>query len=625
MVQAGSLVSVLTVLWLCAACQAVRIDTVSGVVTIIGEQNGDEAGFSVAGVGDVNGDGFGELLIGAPGATADGRQEAGKAYLIFGSDSLPSTIQLPPDPNEGVTFLGAADFDRAGQSVARAGDINGDGNADFLIGAPGADPSGRTDAGRAYLVFGTSTLPDEVDLSSFIALTNISGANAEDQAGFWVAPAGDIDEDGLDDVLIGAPNAQMDDGTRVGKAYLIYGSTDLRLFVDLSNLAGEGTQFIGVESGEQAGASVTGLGDVNRDGDFDILIGAPGGDVDSLQDAGASYLVFGGGQRFGASFDLADLTGSSGLVFENIDNALASSGQFVSAAGDVDGDKFPDFLISAPGVQVGEVAGAGAAFLIFGRSQFPDSAGTLSVDNPVDVVFTGTGINDMTGHSVAGVGFFNNDRFADLLIGAFDADVDGDDSAGKAFLVLGDDNLSGVIELQEGASGVTVLEGEAAGDQFGASVNSAGDVDGDRSSDIIIGAPAARGGNGAAYLLFGEPATSFQLQLDGPDFIVQQNQGTFAASLVLSNGFTENVTNDANWAVTPSTVATVSTPGVVQALQVSSDQQATVTVSFEFEGETLTAEKQIDVIAQAPSPKSCFPSAAVLALMGVAAVRSLRN
>jgi FG-GAP repeat len=177
------------------------------------------AGTSVAGTGDVNGDGIDDVTIGARGANPNGTG-SGRAYVVFGTDEgFPAELELADllaanggDGTQGFVLNGVADSDQAGQTVAGMGDINGDGIDDVLLNAPFADPNG-TSSGQVYVVFGTDTgFPAELELSDLLAANGGDGTQgfalngaAFDQAGYSIAWARDINDDGIDDILIGAP------------------------------------------------------------------------------------------------------------------------------------------------------------------------------------------------------------------------------------------------------------------------------------------------------------------------------------------------------------------------------------------------------------------------------------
>ena len=236
---------------------------------LVGEANGDLAGWSVDWASDVTGDGTDHVIVGARLHDTAG-DDAGAAYLVEASTSGVTNLA-----NANVTFLGVEAGDNAGFAVAGLGDVDGDGVDDVGVGAPLSDEAG-TDAGTGYIAFGSGSLSGVVDLANVGG--QIRGEGAGDRLGWSVASAGDVDDDGRDDLLLGAPNQ---DGA--GAAYLVYGSSTAGQF-GAAKLQSE-------EPGDMAGFSVAGAGDTDGDGLSDVLVGAPG--RDTHPDAGATYLLFG--------------------------------------------------------------------------------------------------------------------------------------------------------------------------------------------------------------------------------------------------------------------------------------------------------------------------------------------
>ena len=431
---------------------------------IFGGASSDNAGVSVAGAGDVNGDGYDDLLIGAPLNAASGPSSPsapGAAYVLFGTAAGYGGLTLasltPPFiSTQGFKIQGAAGGDSAGFAVAAAGDVNGDGYADILVGANHND-SGGADAGAAYLIYGKASGFGLVDLATLSAADGVKfqGAAAGDLAG-RVSSAGDINHDGYADILIGATRNDSA-GSDAGAAYLIYGkAAGFGALVDLAGLsAADGFKIQGAPWVNGAtGAGVSSAGDVNGDGYDDIVIGAPGnGDAGTV--AGAAYVIFGKAGGFGTVLDLSTLTATQG--FEIIgDLASDRAGLSVSAAGDVNGDGYADILIGANGHGTG--VDAGAAYVIFGKA---DGFGTIDLSSlsPRDgFIIQGDTAGDLTG-TVSAAGDINNDGYDDILVGAPRNDVGGTD-AGAAYVIFGRPN-----------------PGLATADSFAVNENAAGSFD----------------------------------------------------------------------------------------------------------------------------------------------------
>ncbi|MFZ3117457.1 MAG: hypothetical protein WA159_03980, partial [Variovorax sp.] len=270
---------------------------------INGQASSDYSGYSVASAGDVNGDGLDDLIVGAINADPNGASNAGRSYVVYGRTSgtvVNVSALTAGSSSDGFVINGEAGSDNAGWSVASAGDVNGDGLGDLIVGAPTSDPSGTSNAGRSYVVFG-QTGGAAIQLSSLTAGTGsgfvINGQCANDASGTSVSSAGDINGDGLDDLLVGVKAADPASGTDAGRTYVVFGQTGTTA-IDLSALnAGNSTQGFainGASTGDGSGGAVSSAGDVNGDGFDDLLIGASNGDPSAGSNAGRSYVVFGG-------------------------------------------------------------------------------------------------------------------------------------------------------------------------------------------------------------------------------------------------------------------------------------------------------------------------------------------
>ncbi|NCC53328.1 MAG: choice-of-anchor D domain-containing protein, partial [Spartobacteria bacterium] len=482
-----------------------------------------------------------KIGLGLAGALVMTAGVAGAGVIVGPpGDPLPPLVTLTNswlDGTNGVLFTGAVAGDNAGCSVSGAGDVNGDGFDDFLIGAYRASPPDYWLAGETYLVFGTSWgLPAWIELTnSFFNGTNgvriIGAANV--RSGYSVSGAGDVNGDGFDDILIGAPDANA--------AYLVFGRSVFASSVIMSNAWLNGTngvRFAGAKSGDYAGRSVSGAGDVNGDGYADLLIGAYGADPFGQLGAGETYLVFGRGDGFPSAVTLTNtwLDGTNGVLFAGA-KLSDGSGFAVGSAGDVNGDGLADFLIGANLADPSGKDAAGETYLVFGRTNGFPSAATLTntwLDGINGALFTGAAANDSSGWSVGGAGDVNGDGVDDLLIGALFADPSARSAAGETYLVFGRTNgFPSAAPLTNswlnGANGV-VFAGAAADDRSGYSVRGAGDVDGDGLDDLLIGAiwasSSGPGEAGESYLVYGRtnalpsPVTLTGAWLDGTNGVL---------------------------------------------------------------------------------------------------------
>jgi hypothetical protein len=438
-----------------------------------GERTGDRAGWSVTGVGDVNGDGVDDVAVAAPRSDRPG-QNAGTVYLFYGPVNPADLDTADAD----ATFLGEAAGDHAGFAVAPAGDLDGDGNDDVLIGAPFSDVGG-TSSGAVYVVTG-GDLSGTQSLSG--ATGRLVGVDSGDRVGWSVDS---VNATGGNGIVIGAPTA---DGAAdaSGLVYVVEGSRAL----STTNVTDANLTLVGQESGERAGTAVAGVGDVDDDGSPDLLVGAPG-TSQAENSTGTAYL-------------LANVTDRSGTIalsnataeFEGTDGGDQAG--FAVAGGDVNGDGVDDLVVGAPTASVGD-ADDGAVYIVHGNASLQ---GTVALAD-ADVVLGGEGPNDRAGWSVAVPGDVNADGAADVLVGAPYNDSS-HANAGAGYLLYG--TRLGQTQSLESAPAKFVGEGE--GDLAGLSVAGAGDVDGDGSSDLLVGAPFndSHRNAGAAYLVYGRTA-----------------------------------------------------------------------------------------------------------------------
>lgn len=392
--------------------QTIACDTCK-VCVFTGQAMNDLFGNSVSEAGDVNNDGYTDLIIGAD-LNDDGGINAGRAYVFSGLDCESLYV-----------FTGEAANDYFGKSVSGAGDVNNDGYDDLIVGASGNDAGGNT-AGRAYVYSGqTGGL-----------LYTFTGVAEFDQFGFSVSGAGDVDNDGYADLIVGAYRNDAG-GSEAGRVYVYSGQTGLLLHI-----------FTGEVAGDKFGTTVSGAGDVDNDGYADLIVGA------SYNDAG--------GGLAGRAYVYSGQTGTLLHTFTG-EAELNRFGNSVSGAGDVDNDGYADLIIGAFKNGAGG-SEAGRAYVYSGQT------GVLLY------TFTGEAAADFFGYSVSGAGDVNNDGYADLVVGAYQNDAAVTD-AGRTYVYSG----------QTGAL-LCIFDGEAEGDNLGRSVSGAGDVDNDGYADLVFGA-----------------------------------------------------------------------------------------------------------------------------------------
>lgn len=412
-------------------------------------------GTSLAFTGDVDGDGFNDLLVGAPNHDT-AALDAGRAELFRGTrDGVSATASW--------TWTGTTDFQRTGAAVAFAGDVNGDGRTDAVIGVPGYS-NGQLNEGRVLVFLATGSPGTPLELGPvFTFESNVANA----RLGESVAAAGDLNGDGFADLVAGAP------GTAEGQ------SERGALYVFLGHGLGQGgyplalnRYVLGPAASAQFGHSVAGVGDVNRDGLSDVLIGAPG--VSNGESGeGRAYLYLG---NFALGLD------PTAAWTDEANSASASFGFAVTAAGDVDADGYADFLVGAPGFQA--ASSGGRAYLYRGRSASPPVV-------PSPQTLDGGQANARFGASVAFAGDVNSDGFSDVAFGA----PIYNSGAGRLTVHIG--TSSGLNTAPDDA-----YVG-AAGAQLGAGLGPCGDLDGDGFSELCAGEPAFNNGDGQLLIYVG--------------------------------------------------------------------------------------------------------------------------
>jgi hypothetical protein len=411
----------------------------------------------------------------------------------------------------GFVIRGADSNDQSGASVAGAGDVNGDGLRDLIIGAYLADASGNVQAGESYIVFGKADTAaiELADVANGIGGFVIRGDDAHTWLGFDVSAAGDVNGDGLADVILGAPYSGPAMPDAPSESFIVFGKVDTAevLLADLASGTG-GFVIRGANHGELTGMSVSRAGDVNNDGLADFIIGAPEADANGPC-SGESYVVFGKVDTAPVDLQADVIDGDGGFVIRGVD-ADDRSGEHVARAGDVNGDGFGDLFVGAPEAAPDGVFRGGMCYVVFGKTGSDDVelADIVAGQGGFSIV-SGWGGQLYVGSSLGGGGDVNGDGLDDVLIGLPFRDANGEPDSGESFVVFG--KVDGApISLREdvvhGLGGFNI-RGTDRFEESGASVSSAGDVNGDGLRDLIVGAwKASPGGNVAAgrgYVVYG--------------------------------------------------------------------------------------------------------------------------
>ena len=493
----------------------------SGTLNLTNEFDGENAflisgidedaqlGRSVSDAGDLNGDGMADLIVGDP--------DLERSYVVFGgADVSTGVLSLPNlDGMNGFEIDGSSS-NYFGQSVSEAGDFNGDGVSDVVIGAPYA---GNSSSGESFVVFGGANVggTGSLDIASLDGSNGfvLNGIDDDDYSGGSVSSAGDFNNDGTPDIIIGALGASPGGNAAAGETYIVFGGAGVGSngSFDLAALNGSnGFVINGIAAADISGSSVSAAGDVNGDGVPDVIIGAPFADANSNTNAGQSYIVFGGaGVGSSGALNLSTLNGTNGFVINGID-AGDNAGTSVSTAGDVNGDGIADVIIGADFADPG-----GESYVVFGGAGV-GAGGVLelsSLDGTNGFTINGNGAGDSSGTAVGAAGDINGDGLSDIVVSSYvddnvgfvifgkQAEISSSDPAPiltcnglpvTVNLALGQRPTSGddVIQGTDGADTIRALGGDDTICGLGGSdvINAgSGDdwVDGGASRDIIFG------------------------------------------------------------------------------------------------------------------------------------------
>jgi hypothetical protein len=429
-----------------------QMDTITDV-HLQGEYDGDCFGYCVSIAGDVNNDGDSDIIVGARNYS----NGTGKGYIYYGGTLWDTIADIVLQGEEECSYFGTC--------VASAGDVNNDGIDDILVGASGY----FNGVGRAYVYFGGSVADSIFDVV-------FEGEEPNDYLGICVSSAGDINNDGIDDIAVGASGR--------GTAYVYLGGTDMES-VATYTLYGDITPSAYNQS-SSFGRSIISSGDVNNDGIDDLVVAGRDSyyfNHSPNQYVNRSYIFYGGNN------------------FSNYDLILYS-GYSISTRGDFNGDNLNDIVIGD--YMYNSYSGIHAKHTNVNMGRVYLYHGSDSIDNKPDFIIDGEGTDNKYGYCISSAGDVNNDGYNDMIIGAYGYK----ERTGRAYIYLGGNTTDTIPDI--------VLEGERIHDQFGICVSSAGDVNNDGYDDIIIGADNygwymdyvwtdgfENYGKGAAYLYYG--------------------------------------------------------------------------------------------------------------------------
>lgn len=466
----------------------------------------DLLGFSVSGAGDINHDGLDDLVVSAPLGDPNGNTDAGESYVILGS-TVPSTPVFSPAALDGANGfrLDGAPLDSVGVSVSAAGDIDGDGIGDVILGAPEASPNGNPAAGVSYVVLGSKhgffpslDLPTLNGRDGFRA----DGIAAEDRSGSSVSSAGDINGDGFGDIVISNGFALL--GGENAGGYVLFGSSHkFPAVFPLSAL--DGTNGFRIQ---KPGAVAEDVGDVNGDGIDDLIVAAPPGTVIDV--------VFGTDGGFPAAIDPDSVNGTNGFKVVNV--AGPGVGNVVSGAGDINGDGIADFLIGASQADTASGQLAGKVYVVFGsKGGFPPTLDLADLDGTNGFRIEGAPF-DFLGFFVSEAGDVNGDGVDDIVISQ---ELSADPNYVR--VIYGSNGgFAPVVSVTDmpASQGFRIFA-DAVSDGDFLVVSDAGDVNGDGFGDIVVGSPLGQPDGlllaGKAFVVYGEDFTGSVTQRGSAD------------------------------------------------------------------------------------------------------------
>jgi hypothetical protein len=488
---------------------ATAVNTIPGTrgFKVSGALTGDGLGGLISGIGDINGDGFADMAISATGTGRVGALNVGAVYVVFGRATSTADINV-------ATLNGTDGFKLTGNSlpansimgydISPAGDVNGDGRKDFIVGSG----IGLFNIpGKAYVVFGAASFAATLDVSALNGSNGFSlfADTMSDRFGTAVAGGSDLNGDGIDDLCVGAPGSGVT-ASLGGRAFVFFGRSIWPATVSAST-----NSFAIAPTGasDQLGGSVAMGGDVNNDGRRDLLLGSIGAPAGATTGVGNATVIFGRpvGTPFPATISASSLDGSSASGFR-VRGIATNDGLGLPAAfvGDVNGDNVGDILMGAAS-SAATAAGAGQSCVLFGKgSGFSAEINPASFTGNDGFCLNGEAANDASGETLVGAGDIDGDNINDFMLGAGTATVSGQLNVGKIYMVKGSSSPR-TANFNLNATGTSTLPGEiftgyAAGQRMNA-LAGIGKFSNAAPSAYALGVATANSNAGEVYVVTG--------------------------------------------------------------------------------------------------------------------------
>ncbi|MBX3598874.1 MAG: FG-GAP repeat protein, partial [Rhizobiaceae bacterium] len=466
-------------------------------------------------IGDINGDGLADFAVSAPGSDYLA-SNSGEVFVLFGKTNGYGTVDSQGvarlatnliNENVGFTIVSRTSGSYL-ENIVGVGDQNNDGISDFLVSSYQYTSDGVIAAGRVWMVYGTTSwggLADPYTGRTTLDIANVTGTRGfvltsgkavTEGVGHSISNVGDVNGDGKTDFMIA-------DNTSSGASVLVYGKANTAAFDWSAPTVGSQTKFLGSGT-EYAGVRVSSAGDVNGDGISDFIVGAYYAGS-SPSGAGAAYVLFGGAHwSTKATFNLGDITATTG--FKIVGSTYSGYlGWSVSSAGDFNGDGIDDIIVGARG----EDSNRGNAWLIYGTASGfgTGTLPTLTVATmPASKGFAirGEQSGDGFGYSVSAAGDVNGDGLDDLIVGAplnDDSNPNTNTNSGAAYIIYGTgaggriasgtaaaDFITGTAFADQltGGGGADTLLGDGGGDKFYVSDTTFARIDGGAGSDTLF-------------------------------------------------------------------------------------------------------------------------------------------